>query len=173
MKIAAVDPGKSGGLAFLESANLFSSVNGNTLSVYKNPGTEGDLIEILRSESPDCLYLEKVSGFIGNNNPGSRAFVLGDNFGFLKGVIMTLNITLHLVTPPVWMKAMNLGTRGERTPVQWKNHLKAEAQRLYPKEKVTLLTADALLLLEYARLRELGQLQKGTISEPAHSSSSI
>jgi len=34
------------------------------------------------------------------------------------------------------------------SPVQWKNKLKAEAQRLYPDIKVTLKTADALLILE-------------------------
>ena len=34
------------------------------------------------------------------------------------------------------------------TPTQWKNKLKAEAQRLFPDIRVTLKTADALLILE-------------------------
>jgi len=33
---------------------------------------------------------------------------------------------------------------------QWKCKLRAQAQRLYPGIKVTLSTADALLLLEFA-----------------------
>lgn len=34
--------------------------------------------------------------------------------------------------------------------LEWKNKLKASAQRLYPKLKVTLLTSNAILILDYA-----------------------
>jgi hypothetical protein len=36
-------------------------------------------------------------------------------------------------------------------PGEWKNKLKAEAQRRFPKQKVTLANADALLIYEWAR----------------------
>jgi hypothetical protein len=35
-------------------------------------------------------------------------------------------------------------------PHEWKRKLKEEAQRLFPNMDVTLKTADALLILEYA-----------------------
>lgn len=38
----------------------------------------------------------------------------------------------------------------------WKNKLKAEAQRLFPSIKVTLKTADALLIYEYAKKESTG-----------------
>ena len=34
---------------------------------------------------------------------------------------------------------------------EWKNKLKGLAQRLYPREKVTLNTADAILLAHYGK----------------------
>jgi len=48
-------------------------------------------------------------------------------------------------------KAYNDGAKRD-----WKNKLKAMAQRLFPGARVTLDTADALLLLEYAMRREGG-----------------
>ncbi|MEI7732833.1 MAG: hypothetical protein WCO56_24895 [Verrucomicrobiota bacterium] len=150
----AIDPGMSGGIAVRQMGKVIQ---------YPMPPTQGDLLEILREikTAADregiemvCL-LEEVSGYAGKAQPGSAMFRFGENYGFLKGVIQTLNIKLVLVRPQAWQKAFSLGTASAcASKTEWKNKLKAEAQRRFPHLGVTMKTADALLMLEYAE-REL------------------
>lgn len=143
----AIDPGKRGGIAY-------SLDDGESHSL-PMPETPGDILETLRTikvisgPSIEC-YMEECIKYAGKNQTGSTGIVYGRNYGFLEGVIQTLGIKLYLVRPQVWQKALKLGTRNGKTPTVWKNKLKAQAQRLFPTEKVTLKTADALLILEYA-----------------------
>jgi hypothetical protein len=59
-----------------------------------------------------------------------------------------------MVRPAKWQQHFGLGKRsGCASDTEWKNKLKQAAQRLYPDIKVTLDTADALLLLEYGRVQ--------------------
>jgi hypothetical protein len=54
------------------------------------------------------------------------------------------------VQPQKWQKPLGVGTRSAcATRSEWKGKLRACAQRLYPKLKPTLSTADAILILEY------------------------
>jgi hypothetical protein len=50
-----------------------------------------------------------------------------------------------------------LGKSSEHTKTEWKNRLKAKAQQLFPQQSkhITLKTADALLIAEYARKNNL------------------
>jgi hypothetical protein len=43
-----------------------------------------------------------------------------------------------------------VGTKNGDTTTVWKNKLKAEAQRRWPDQKITLKTADAFCLLSHA-----------------------
>lgn len=148
--ILAIDPGVSGGIAI----SRFGKVE-----CYAMPDTQGDLLALLRSfraaadvEGHNLVcVLEEVSGFAGKAQPGSAMFRFGEHFGFVKGVIQALEIRLVLVRPQVWQKGFGLGTASAcRTKTEWKNKLKAEAQRRFPHLSVTLKTADALLILEHA-----------------------
>lgn len=153
--IIAIDPGKNGGIASLEKEDVTS---------YPMPETDGDVLDLISNikirsinEWSDVVcYVEHVGGYAGGaGSTGSAMFNFGMGFGFLKGVLMTLKIKIILVRPQVWQKVFHLGTASTcASKTEWKNKLKAEAQRLFPEQKVTLKTADALLLLEYAR-REL------------------
>ena len=96
------------------------------------------------------VYIEKVSGFIGTPQPGSRMFKFGKGFGFLLGVLMALRWEINLVSPQKWQKSLGIGTKGERSSAEWKRFLKDEAQRLFPSKKVSLSTADALLILKFS-----------------------
>jgi len=61
-------------------------------------------------------------------------------------------VRVELVRPQKWQKALGLGSAsGCASKTEWKNKLKAAAQRLYPHLKPTLATADALLILDFAR----------------------
>lgn len=160
--IVAIDPGLSGGLA----------VSGPATGVYcyPMPATGGDLLELMRDiktgayvEGDELVcVLEEVSGFAGKAQPGSAMFRFGEHFGFIKGVIQALEIRLVLVRPQVWQKGFGLGTAsGCATKTVWKNKLKAEAQRRFPHVDVTLKTADALLILDYAMGRRCNRETEG------------
>ena len=148
--IVAIDPGMSGGGA----VRWFEKTD-----CWPMPETQGDLLERLREiknaaglEGDELVcVLEEVSGFAGKAQPGSAMFRFGEHFGFIKGVVQALEIRLVLVRPQVWQKGFGLGTASAcASKTEWKNKLKAEAQRRFPHLPVTLKTADALLLLEYA-----------------------
>ncbi len=148
--IVAIDPGMSGGMA----VRWFGKTD-----CWAMPQTQGDLLERLREiksvaglEGDELVcVLEEVSGFAGKAQPGSAMFRFGEHFGFIKGVVQALAIRLVMVRPQVWQKGFGLGTASAcASKSEWKNKLKAEAQRRFPQLEVTLKTADALLILEYA-----------------------
>ena len=149
--IIAIDPGLSGGVA----VNAF----GKTVC-HAMPATQGDVLELIRDikrtadiEGAECeCVLEEVSGFAGKAQPGSAMFRFGESYGFIKGAVQALGIKLVLVRPQVWQKSFGLGTAAScASKSEWKNKLKAEAQRRFPQLNVTLKTADALLIIEWVR----------------------
>jgi len=146
-KIIAIDPGASGGIA------VFLVNEKRLIEVVPMPETPTDMLNFISKWQVNSIcYLEKVQGLPGM--AGSAMFNFGKNYGYLEMALLARKIKTVTVTPQVWQKALQLGTKGGRSGTQWKNHLKAKAQQLFPNQKITLKTADALLLLEYARLKE-------------------
>lgn len=153
--MVAIDPGQSGGVAVRQFGRTFC---------HAMPGTPGDVVELFASlqsaaaveaEEMVCV-IEEVSGFAGKAQPGSAMFTFGEQYGFVQGVVQALGIRLVRVRPQVWQKAFALGTASRcASKTEWKNKLKAEAQRRFPQIKVTLKTADALLILDYAMRGEV------------------
>jgi len=129
------------------------------------PETDGDTLDLLKQRVladrlngyETVVFLEHVGGYAGGaGSPGSAMFNFGMGFGFLKGVVMALGARLELVRPQVWQKHFHLGTASAcASKTEWKNKLKAEAQRRFPGIKITLATADALLILDWARCQEV------------------
>lgn len=156
----AIDPGASGGFAWLDQ-------DGHP-QCCAMPKTEGDVLELiceLRCQPQFAATVEQVSGFCGNGQPGSAMFKFGRGFGFLLGCLMAHDFCVHLVQPRAWQKPLGLGTAAScETKNEWKNKLKAEAQRRYPSCHVTLATADALLILDYAVQQRLART---TLHTPA------
>lgn len=141
----AIDPGASGGIAW-------RTANGGVLTA-KMPETEGDVLLFMRGFNPEAYtcYMEEVGGYIGKAQPGSAMFTFGKNAGFLIGVTMALGLRLEMVRPQTWQKRLGIGTsRTCASKTEWKNKLKAVAQRKFPTANVTLATSDALLILDYA-----------------------
>jgi hypothetical protein len=95
--------------------------------------------------------VEDQTGCAGIRTSAPAMFKFGRGFGFLLGCLQTLGYRVELIRPQAWQKCLSLGTRNGGSKTEWKNKLKAEAQRLFPSVNVTLKTADALLLLEFAR----------------------
>lgn len=150
----AIDPGASGGLAWQDADGQPQSC--------KMPATEGDVVDLLRSlaiSAPATAYVEKVGGFTGQGQPGSAMFTFGRGVGVLHGALLALGVRVIEVTPQKWQGYIGIGTsKGSVSKTAWKNKLKSEAQRRFPDQKVTLSTADALLMLEYALAMRKGGL---------------
>ena len=150
--LIGIDVGASGGIAVRTGRD--------EIAAFAMPPTQGDVLELLagiittaRSGGGDVrAVVEKVGGYIGGRGgTGSAMFNFGMGYGFILGVLASHRVRVELVTPQKWQKELSLGnSKSHATKTAWKNHLKARAQQLFPSQKVTLKTADALLILEYA-----------------------
>lgn len=146
MNIIAIDPGQSGGIAF--------EIDGK-LAADSMPSTTADLIDHLRSLSQFTpgvvVVIEELVKFAGKDQSGSSSIVYGKNYGIIEGVCMALGLRLEKVRAQQWQGNMGLKRAKKLKQSEWKNKLKARAQELFPGMTVTLKTADALLILEWAR----------------------
>lgn len=155
-----VDPGIHGGLAFIGNNSCCSSS--------PVPATERDILNWMlqfNTAEIDCFaIIERVSGWIGGNSgahdgqPGSAMFKFGQSYGGLRMALIGANISFDEVMPQKWQKAMGVIKQKGENRTLYKNRLKQKAQQLFPREKVTLATADALLLAEYCRRKNEGLL---------------
>lgn len=143
----AIDPGMGGGIAY--------GYGGGWITAVKMPPTEEELIAFFKAwiSVKATVHVERVSGFIGRGwQPGHHMFKFGKNYGFLLGALKMLGATVVLVQPQAWQKKLGLSSKGLKDRTAWKRFLRDEAQRRHPHLKVTLQTADALLILDAAAL---------------------
>lgn len=164
-----VDPGKSGGIAA-----LFSSED---LRVWKTPKSYFEILPVLQEITNVAngrqvvCAIEKVSGYIGGGrfNPGAAMFVFGQNFGHWEAFLFVAGFQVTQIPPTVWTKHFSMKketvTRlvkkrktgemqkivGKEAQPQWKRRLLNKAQTLYPKAKIHLDVADAVLLAHYCK----------------------
>ena len=150
-----IDPGVSGGLAKISAAG--------TVAI-PMPATERDIWDwfgALEATVSTFAVIEKVQGYIGPGSefPGSAMFRFGKSAGFLLGCLVASGIPFEETPPQRWQKALGISARKKtESKGQWKNRLKAKAQQLYPDQKVTLSTADALLIATYCKRWREGTL---------------
>ena len=141
----AIDPGQGGGFCYC----CFSHQRGSVIISGKN-----DELSQLTINKATKVIVERVPPYVGKFIPSSAAFKLGYSYGWIVGKFA--NYKTHHITPQVWQKFLNIGTKGEQSTTQWKNLLKDEAIKLFPNQKrITLATADAYLLLHYALKNKL------------------
>ena len=141
MTIIGIDPGKSGGIAWISDGKP---------CVEKMPETLQDLWELIISikglQHWDCrndchAYIESV-----HSSPQmgvKSAFTFGNGFGHLEMALTAAGIPFERVSPQKWQKALGCMTKGD------KNVSKRRAQELFPTMKITHATADALLIAHY------------------------
>ena len=148
--VVGIDPGASGGICVL--------VRGEHVSSFNTPDTVSDALDLFRDVDHGMgmgetlrivAYMEKVGGYAGVNRPGSRMFNFGRGVGILETAVASAGIRLEFVTPGVWQKHFSINRKPDEKDNAFKNRLKAKAQQLHPKVKVTLKTADALLIATY------------------------
>lgn len=190
MNLLAIDPGASGGMACHISGRIECWKMPDTqpdilvkLAFLQQRFQEQAKKEF--REQPITCYIEDLPKYIRQASKSTLA-VMFENYGYTKGVLQALKIRTILVTPQKWQKYFGFGTKGlipepkEATPEErkriqqanaiaardWKNKLKAEAQRRFPLIEVTLNTCDALLILDYARMCENGHGAQRLVTQP-------
>jgi len=137
MTTIGIDPGKSGGIAWIQDGKA---------CVEKMPDTLQDMWELLRDIAAEgrCeAYLEQI-----HSSPQMgvvSSFTFGNGFGHLEMALTAAGIPFERVRPQVWQKALNCLTGGS------KNITKARAQELFPNIKCTHAVSDSLLIAEYGR----------------------
>lgn len=143
-----IDPGASGGLAV--------RCDGYAMG-YKMPETERDLSNLFAELWPgiNMALIERVHSFPGQGVASS--FTFGQNYGFLRGMLIAYDIPFEEVTPQRWQKALGIPPSRGKSKTEHKNILKGVAQQLFPALHITLATADSLLIAEYA-MRQFGSL---------------
>lgn len=140
MTIIAIDPGKSGGIA---------SSDGWAVPM---PATPKELLLTIQGARAAVAYIEEVGGYAGGAGaPGAAMFNFGEQYGSCVMALLATGFEVRKVRPQKWQKALSLGNSVGMTKTQWKNKLKAKAEELFPRLKVTLKTADALLILHAAQ----------------------
>ena len=151
-----IDPGASGGMAVVDGAGRlmqFAAMCGDT---------DRDTWEWIESCLATRAVMEQNTGYVGGvGNPGSAMFQFGRSHGLVEMALIATGIPYERVTPGVWQKALGIPGR-KRTEAKgaWKNRLKAHAQQLFPDAKVTLATADALLIAVYCQRKHTGTLAR-------------
>jgi hypothetical protein len=163
--ILAIDPGASGGLVCRWKAP------GRPVKALKMPDGEQaiaeEISELAWEPGLQAVYIEKVWGRECDSKRAITTFMR--HTGFLVGCIYSSLIVLGPgeprlveVLPKEWQEALGCPKapsrkeepKAHRRKTIHKNALKKMAQNLHPDLKVTLKTADALLLAEYAAKEE-------------------
>ena len=144
MLIIGIDPGKSGGVGWMDMAATAPMAS-------KMPETVHELASLMRGliedETSLKVYLERVHAMPGQGV--TSMFSFGQGLGQIEGVLAALAIPYEWVTPQKWQAAMACKTGGD------KNVSKRKALELFPGTKWTHATADCALICEYGRRMEL------------------
>lgn len=153
-KLIAIDPGANGGIAFYCPGMpkiYLMPIEDSEKKIVK----QFELIREMMGTFSPTVIIEHVGGYIGVPQPGSRMFSFGQNVGFLRGCCRMIGWKVVSVMPHIWQKGVECGEKGAfAKQSDWKRHLKEIAEE-YQDEvmgKITLKTADALLIMKYAML---------------------
>lgn len=137
-----IDPGKSGGIAIIDSRVTFTR---------PMPSSERGIWEVIAVEDNSHTFavIEKVHAM--PKQGVTSMFTFGVGYGGLRMALIAAGIPFEEVTPQKWQKSFGMVRKKSELNSVWKRRLMAKAQQLFPLVDVTLKTADALLIAEYAR----------------------
>ena len=152
-----VDPGASGGLAYI----LRDEKGIKLVGTEKCPKTAGKLYEMVfkikesifsfNDKRLPCPYtimcmMEKVHSMPGQGVKSTFSF--GKNLGWWESALEANRIPYGLVHPRVWQKHFNIKTDNKKDR---KKLLRERAEELYPEIKMTYYVSDALLIMDYCK----------------------
>ena len=145
-----IDPGKSGGLCVIEN---------DFVKAYPCPDNMQDMAILFamaistNKTKEGVAYIEKV--WARPNDAKGSIWKFAENYGAWKGIAAAYEVDLMAVAPQVWIKYYNT-PKLDKT--RRKRYLRDKAKVLHPSlKKVTLKTADAILIATYAKEKDNGK----------------
>lgn len=141
MKTIAIDPGASGGIAWIDESNAVQAA--------KMPDGMTEIADFLQTMSCGGFknaVIENVGGYVpGNSGPSAATFAR--HVGHLEAICYCLRIAVTKVAPNTWMKSVGTYPKDK---TERKRAIKEDMARRYPHLSITLMTADALGILTWA-----------------------
>ncbi len=176
-----IDSGASGGMAVLQLLQSGNTVLRYLMSFKKESPREvwrtlrefgnvtdscGSVIQstlaVLELQTPrGTTFFDKGAGHFKTTILRSTCVLYGDYLQH-QGFLIASEIPFKEVVPSKWQSHHGMKKEKGEKDVEWKRRLKEKAQELFPSVKVTLQTADALLIASYAV--ELHKQLKWTMS---------
>ena len=164
-----VDPGKLGGISVMQTS---PDDEVRLLAIHLMPQTEQDIKNVFedlqvngittKNVHPklDEVIFPNIKVIIESQHafPGMGAgaqWTFAQHYGFLRGVLVALQIPFIEVAPQTWMGYFGFRRLKDEDKKKHKLRILQKAQNLYPHSSVALQTADSLMLCEYLRLIEL------------------
>lgn len=156
MIIIGIDPGKKGGLAWMEDGVIIDvlamPVAGKELDL-------GEIVDFCNSGGDkiivDFAYIEKVGAMPGQGVVSM--FTFGKVTGALYGIMAALKIPYRLVTPQTWKKAILLDTdRSKEAALDYvkRIHPFVELKATAQSRKAHMGIVDAICIAEYGWRKE-------------------
>jgi crossover junction endodeoxyribonuclease RuvC len=158
MLVLGIDPGSvSGAYAVLDSRRD-TVIHCDDLPVIEKQVNAVEFAKILRQIKPDQAVIELVGSMPKQGI--SSTFRFGVAIGLVRGVVATLQVPLHQVTPTKWKRAFSLGSDGEES--------RALASRLYPglnglSRKKDHNRAEAILLARWYVEHHTQGVERGVV----------
>jgi hypothetical protein len=155
-RLIAIDPGASGGIAWVDTDEAVAHV----MSMPEGMTEQADVIRGLRCSGCESIsaVVEAVGGYMpGNSGPAAASFAR--HCGNIEAILYCLGIPTEMVSPKVWQGALGslpkagkgaTGKEKDEAKRERKRAIKEWAARSFPYLPVTLKTADALGILNWA-----------------------
>jgi hypothetical protein len=145
-----IDPGEKGGMAVL---------SGRDLTVTPMPLTERALwawfLALRDRQEQVTAVLEQVGGYVsgdkGVSGMGPSMFTFGMSYGRLRMCLVAAAVPFVTVTPQKWQRDLGTTKYPDETKADFKRRLAERARELFPGVKLTLATADAVLIARYGQ----------------------
>ena len=145
-KYIGIDPGKNGGITVIDEKGK--------IEAYKCPEKVLDMSILFKiivgDTAPEDVRLLMERVWARPGNAVRAAFTYGVNYGQWLGIAASHEIKMYTTLPNNWIKWV--GCPKALPVADRKRWLKEKAKELYPSlKKVTLKTADSILITHYAR----------------------
>jgi crossover junction endodeoxyribonuclease RuvC len=146
----AIDPGIKGAMAVRDSSGHVAVFKFTTESDMR------DQVEQIKWKYQNSQVSHRITAVLEKvrsmpNQGVTSVFTFGSNYGYWRGILQANRISFREVRPQEWQKGLiPAKLKGKENQPNRKRHLKQLAQERYPDIKVTLDTADALLMLDNA-----------------------
>jgi len=157
MRLIAIDPGKAGGIAWMDEKRS------GTVQAVKMPQTMEERAHVLGDVTlaGECVvYLEHVWAMPRDGKASAGTFM--EHVGELKTHLWHFVAEPVMVTPASWIAKLRTGYINDlpkgadnETTKRRKNMIKEFTARKFPKVKPTLATSDALAMLFLANAKRI------------------